>query len=123
MTGAIGSGLVCYSIPIINHIILYFDLANCGVEVRTPNYAASLVCEESLLFNLFDEVQPDATERNVRRHDSLRTGFCSSIDSYPSFAEDGWSFRAVVVHMIIPALILFGGMLTSLAVLANFDYV
>ena len=106
-------------------MLLYFDCADCNVEGRATDIAASPVGEESLLFSLLDgvHVPPDVIEHNVGGHDILMVISRSGAASYPSFAKDGRSIWSVIVHMIIPALILCGGILTSLAVLANFDYV
>jgi hypothetical protein len=44
VTGAVGSGLVCYFIPIVNHFALYFKFARCMRQVCKIAPATLFVC-------------------------------------------------------------------------------
>ena len=111
MTGALGSGFICYIVPAANHLLLYFGYAKCS--------ASSGSGTADLLDN--------GGEQELEA--SLLPGYeAAGVDGplefiYPSYAEDGCTLKSVVLHMLVPTFLLLLGLFTSLAVLANFDIV
>lgn len=119
VTGAVGCTLISYFIPIINHFFLFFGYAQCNVEARTATYSTSPdYCGESQSLLLIDELL-DGKEQDVSGHDSFSDIPRRTAETYPSFKREGWSAK----NVLLPTLVLCGGVLCGISVLANFDVI
>lgn len=124
VTGAVGSGLICYIVPAVNHLLLYFGYAECS---RISSHELNDTADDANHF-ASRAVGPAASDAEGLEIGLLDGGLLEGLPEeieyrYPCFADDGCTAKSVVIHIILPSLMIITGAVTSLAVLANFNYV
>ena len=114
VTGALGSGVLCYILPAVNHLVLYSGYAKC-LAARGDGGAAPEAAPGG--------EHPHEAPLLLQHHESVGVHGPPERFVYPSFAEDGLTVKSVVIHMILPGLLIVLGVVTSLAVFADFNLV
>lgn len=112
VTGAIGSGMVCYLLPIINHFALYFGWAKFSREALPAAAEQDTDCD--------GELKTDADSLRINKEAAM--GDAAQLEPayiYPTFAEDGFGIVKLMLNVGLPFIVVSVGLFVSIATLVT----
>ncbi len=129
MTGSIGSGLICYIVPIVNHVLIYFGKSRA---VRRPSdehvpvlhHTCSDLPSRLQRDSAGDELLLGLLDRESIQLDPSNVVNVATSDDfvYPLYADKARTTWSTMIHVFLPLVVLLVGICTSLALIADFPY-